>query len=70
MKYIMTEKQNTQSDREGVQIEAKTLTAAKRIATYNQVFSGTVLVLETIEGNTVAVKESNKKWVEQSYFNA
>lgn len=65
--YTLIEKQNSNSQRKGVEFEAKDLTQAKRKATKLQCFEGTFLELR--EGlNTVAVKESSCKWVNQSYF--
>ena len=65
--YTLIEKQNSNSQREGVEFEAKNLTQAKRKATKLQCFEGTFL--ELCEGlNTVAVKEANGKWIEQSCF--
>lgn len=65
--YTLIEKQNSNSQREGVDFEAKNLTQAKRKATKLQCFEGTFL--ELCEGlNTVAVKESNGKWINQNYF--
>jgi hypothetical protein len=66
--YTVVEKQNSNSVREGTDFEANSLTAAKRMATRKQCFQGTFL--ELLEGiYTVAVKESNGKWVDQDYFN-
>lgn len=65
--YTLIEKQNSNSEREGVEFEAKNLTQAKRKATKLQCFEGTFLVLR--EGlYVVAAKEKNGKWIEQSYF--
>jgi len=63
----MTEKQNTNSQREGVTFEAKNLTAAKRKASSLQAFDGTIIELE-LNGDTVAVKEKDGKWICNSYF--
>lgn len=41
--YIITETQNANSIRKGYEIQAKDLASAKRIASKNQVFEGTVL---------------------------
>lgn len=65
--YTLIEKQNSNSQREGVDFEAKDLTQAKRKATSLQCFQGTLL--ELCKGNdTVAVKEKSGKWIDQSYF--
>ena len=58
--YTVRELQNLQSHREGTEIAAKTLADAKRLATRNQVFQGTVLVIEE-GGHRVAYKE-NGRW--------
>ncbi len=68
MKFIITEKQNENSQRVGVQIDVKSLTAAKRYATKSQCFIGTILVIESVEGHTLAVKEKNGKWVEERFL--
>lgn len=68
-KYMISEQQNSLSGREPVVVLAKNLTCAKRHATKNQVFQGTILVIENEVGETLAVKERNGKWIEQSYFN-
>lgn len=59
--YIITEKQNVNSIREGYAIEAKSLKAAKTHASKNQVFQGTVLTIEAANGGLIAYKE-NGKW--------
>ena len=66
-KYTVIEKQNSASQREGVQVEAINLTQAKRKASKAQVFQGTFLDLLDSAGNTVAVKEKSGNWVDQSY---
>ena len=60
--YMMIEKQNFNSERSGVQIEAKTLTAAKIRASKLQFFQGTIIELQDEFGETVAVKEKGGKW--------
>jgi hypothetical protein len=55
MKFIIKEVQSLQSDREGVEFEG-TLIQAKRSATRNQAFRGTVLKIETVSGELVAYK--------------
>jgi hypothetical protein len=65
--YTLIEKQNSNSQREGVEFEANNLTQAKRKATKLQCFEGTFLELR--EGlSTVATKEANGKWIEQPCF--
>ena len=56
--YTITEKQNANSTREGVEIVAKTLTEAKRIASKRQSFFGTVLEIADIHG-VIAIKTEN-----------
>lgn len=65
--YTLIEEQNSNSEREGVEFEAKNLTQAKRKATSLQCFEGTFL--ELLDGSiTIAVKENNGKWIDKSYF--
>jgi ribosomal protein S11 len=64
----MIEKQNSASQREGVQIEARNLTQAKRKASKTQSFQDTFLEILDSDGNTVAVKEKGGNWIDQSYF--
>ena len=60
--YTITEKQNKNSTRDGVEIILNSLTSAKRYATKNQCFQGTFL--EISEGGiVVAQKEDGGKWV-------
>lgn len=47
MRYYVAEVQNSQSFRRATAIEAKDLTAAKRLASRRRVYIGTVLVLGT-----------------------
>ncbi len=61
MIYIITEKQDTASRREGYQIEANNLSAAKTVASKRQVFKGTVLTIEDGIGNLIATK-INGEW--------
>ena len=60
--YIITEKQNLNSSREGIKIEVKNLAAAKRAATKSQAFHGTVLTIETESGAMLATKEDKQPW--------
>lgn len=62
--YIIKEVQNINSDREGVKVETTSLTSAKRIASKNQLFHGTVLRIESENGNWLAYKEDGNRWVE------
>ena len=59
--FIIIEKQNNNSQRDGMTIEAKNLTAAKRAATKAQIFVGTVLTIENESGEIVSSKEG-KSW--------
>ena len=60
--FIITEKQHLNSTREGTTIELSSLTEAKRWASKNQCFYGTVLTIENESGALVAYK-TGKKWV-------
>lgn len=60
MKFIVKEVQNTKSKRDGVEIEAKDLTAAKRAATRMQQFQGTALLIADAKGFALAFKEGGK----------
>lgn len=60
--YIITEKQNFNSQREGTQVECKGLTAAKRLASKNQLFQGTVLEIAAPNGAVLSRKNTNGKW--------
>jgi hypothetical protein len=59
--YIVTEKQNLSSSREGKAFQAKDLTAAKRIATREKMFQGTVMTIEQ-DGRLLAYRVEGK-WV-------
>ena len=56
--YEIQEKQHVNDYRKGDLIQADNLTQAKRIATRNQVFYGTVLVILSNIGVELAVKEN------------
>jgi len=58
--YILIEKQNLNSTREGKPLTAKNLTGAKIKANKMQCFHGTVLEITSEKGKTLAVKESNR----------
>ncbi|MDD9154935.1 hypothetical protein PVK64_01850 [Aliivibrio sp. S4TY2] len=62
--YIIKEVQNINSEREGTQIETSSLSQAKRIASKNQRFHGTVMRIEAINGSWLAYKEDGKRWVD------
>ncbi len=55
--YTITEKQNLNSVRQGAEFQAKDLTAAKRIASREKMFKGTVMTIEQ-NGRLVAYKEA------------
>jgi hypothetical protein len=61
--YIIREIQNAGSYRDGELIHSKSLTHAKKIATKRQVFQGTVMRIEDVRGNVLAVKEG-RRWIE------
>lgn len=58
-KFIIKELQNVASQRDGVEVEAKTLAAAKRAATRMQQFQNTVLVVSDQKGR-LSVKQGGK----------
>ena len=64
----MIEKQNFNSEREAVEIKAKTLTSAKREATRRQSSQRSIIEIVGDNGETLAVKEKNGKWIEEVYF--
>lgn len=59
--YTITETQNANSTREGIEIQAINLTAAKRAASKAQCFEGTVLSIYSQNGVLLARKQ--KTWV-------
>lgn len=65
--YIIHELQNLNSIRKGEVYEG-TLTGAKRKATRDQVWQGTVLKITDENGNTVASKHpDDNKWISPNY---
>jgi predicted hotdog family 3-hydroxylacyl-ACP dehydratase len=58
--YIVTEKQNINSIREGVEISARNYTAAKIIASKMQCFIGTVVVISDASGNDLFYKKDGE----------
>lgn len=56
--YTIIEAQNVNSTRDGVEIQAKDLTSAKRAASRTQCFHGTVLKIEQ-NGRLIAYKDAN-----------
>lgn len=69
-KYLMIEKQNLNSEREPITIEAKNLKGAKIAASKQQAFFGTILEIQALTGVTLTVKEKSGKWVNQDYFDS
>lgn len=61
--YIIKETQNLNSDRDGVEITAKSLAHAKRNASRRQVFCGTVMKIESVTGELLAYK-AGTDWVD------
>ena len=60
--YYVAETQNLNSIRQTEKIEAKDLTAAKRAATKNQIFQGTVLkIYSEVDENGYGVNELASK---------
>ena len=55
--YIITEKRDIRSVREGFQYDAKNLASAKRHASRTQVFFGTALTVGSATGEILSVKE-------------
>ncbi len=60
MKVIISEKQNVNSVRDGLEYDVPTMKYAKWLATRNQAFQGTVMVIETLDGEVLSVKTGNK----------
>lgn len=58
--YVVTEKQNVNSVRNGLVIEAADLAAAKRRASREQMFQGTVMTIESESGALLAIKQDGK----------
>ena len=59
-KFIIQELQDVASKRDGVEVEVKDLTAAKRAASRMQQFKGTILLIADSKGFALAVKEDGK----------
>lgn len=64
--FKITEKHNLLSTREGYIIKTKNISAAKKITSRNRVFQGTVLTIESLNGDLIAYKNCGEKW--QSVF--
>lgn len=62
--YIIREVGDARSHRDGQSVEAKDLSAAKRVASRNQMFQRTVLKIEAENGTVLSVKE-NDKWTDR-----
>jgi len=62
MKYIITEKQNLKSIKDGKIIKANSLKSAKIKATKSQCFYDTVLTIETLDGTLLSYKEQDR-WI-------
>ncbi len=60
--YIITEKQDLNSSRQGETIEAKDLAAAKRAASRMKMFQGTVMTIESENGTLLSWKDRSGKW--------
>ena len=58
--YVVTEKQNVNSVRNGLVIEAADLAAAKRRASREQMFQGTAMTIESESGALLAIKQDGK----------
>ena len=58
--FKITEKQDFNSVREGYEVQAENLTAAKRIASKKQAYFGTVITIE--HGGEVVASKSGKSW--------
>ena len=61
--FIITEKQNAQSSRNGETVEAADLTAAKRKASGMQMFKGTVMEIAAENGPVLSRKEGGR-WID------
>ena len=66
MKYRIFEKQNMNGMREAGHEYEGTSTGAKRFASHNQVWQGTVLAIENESGLPVSHKEHGK-WTDNPY---
>lgn len=64
MKYIVFEKQSVNGTRDASFISYNSLIATKRMASRRQVWQGTVLVIETESGETVAYKKPGEHWTD------
>jgi len=62
--YIIKETQNINSEREGIEYQANSLTSAKRYATSHQFYHGTVLKIEAENGTLLSYKEIGGEWLD------
>lgn len=60
--YIIREMENFQSTRHGERVQAKSLTAAKAMASRRKIFQRTCLVIEAENGNVLARKAAGERW--------
>lgn len=58
--YVVKELNDINSEREGVRVEASSLSQAKRLASRDQFFIGTVLRIEDENGNRLAYKQGQR----------
>ncbi len=58
--FIVREMQNVNSIRQGEKVVTTSLVSAKRIASSNQVYQGTVLIIESEDGEPLAQKVEGK----------
>ena len=66
--FILIEKENFNSEREGISFTAKNLTGAKIKASKLQCFDSTILELTDETGHTLAIKEKSDNWINQTYL--
>lgn len=64
MAYVVFEKQNVNGTRDPSFKSESSLTSTKRRASKNQVWQGTVLVVESESGEVVSYKLSGERWTD------
>jgi hypothetical protein len=64
MEYNVFEKQSVNDTRDKSFVSEKTLTQTKRAASRDQMWQGTVLVIETKAGEMVAYKKPGERWTD------
>jgi hypothetical protein len=64
MEYIVFEKQSVNDTRDESFVSKKNLAQTKRDASRNQMWQGTVLVIETKAGDIVAYKKPGERWTD------